>query len=238
MSDKFEQEVDNLLDNFDVKPITTGLGFHHSLKDQKEIKTDLKAQSKLLKSEFETRVSNLKRSSETSKAVDMGELAPFYTDQSDLIAREIKETMVISEPDEDKVEIVEAGIGIRFTAWAIDVAILASFLLITFAFVAYFLEFSLSFIRDLYNYGDLKTSLAVMGLMYYVFYFSFLDKTDFSSIGKNLLGLKLYSENGKRISLFKSITRTLFSLISIPTLGIPVLLGLQDQLFSIKVTKR
>jgi hypothetical protein len=43
-----DKEIDELLENFDFKPITEGLGFHHSLKETKEIKTNLAEQKRAL----------------------------------------------------------------------------------------------------------------------------------------------------------------------------------------------
>ena len=36
------------MDDFDFKPITKGLGFHHSLQEKSKIKSDLKLQAESL----------------------------------------------------------------------------------------------------------------------------------------------------------------------------------------------
>ena len=48
-------EIDNLLDNNIFKPLTNGLGFHHSTKTEKEVSISLKEKSLDLKSDFEKR---------------------------------------------------------------------------------------------------------------------------------------------------------------------------------------
>ena len=235
-NNQFENEVDQLLNDFDVKPITNGLGFHHSLKEKKEIKIDLKNQSKLLKSEMETRLDQLQSKNEKSKkVVDMGELAPFYQDKPRSV--DLKSIPKLGEQAEIKVTFSEANIFARSVAWSFDIFMICLFLMTTFAAMFYSANISMAFFEELLASGELAITLSIFSIMYYVFYFSFLDRTEFSTLGKNLLNMKVVSTR-KNLSLIRSFSRTIFSLFSISLLGLPVILGMQDKLFDTKVVNK
>ena len=73
-------DIDDILNQDDLfKPITDGLGFHHSVKDKKDIAISLKQKSSDLKRDLNIRTRQLAKESKiTSETNDMGELAPFY----------------------------------------------------------------------------------------------------------------------------------------------------------------
>ena len=82
--DNTENDIERLIDDFDFKPITDGLGFHHSIQNKKDVKVNLKKQSMDLQSELEQRISHMTaQKSENQSSVNMGELAPFYGDSKE-----------------------------------------------------------------------------------------------------------------------------------------------------------
>ncbi len=230
--DKFDHEIDDILDNIDFKPITKGLGFHHSLKEQKEVKVNLKRQSESLKNEIETRMNQLNiADSQTNKpnAVNMGELAPFYTET--ITETKVQETNLFTESEEVAVayEDNEASMGMRASAWLIDFTILISLMLVTFTAIIYFADLPMEFINTIMVSDDLAISFLVITTMFYIFYFSFFEKTNFSTPGKNIMGLKVKSFSSKNVSLFQSFARSILGIISLPLLGLPMLLKLHDK---------
>lgn len=229
--ENIESEIDQLIDNFELKPITKGLGFHHSLKEKKEVKVDLKSQSKILKSELETRISQLKKENINNGPINMGELAPFYNDVQESKSEEFKLEEIREEVS------LDASMSLRFGAWLLDLTILVSSLALTFVAIAFISDIPLEFLSHIMVFDEIGSSLVVIGLLYYSFYFTVLDRTHFSTVGKNILGLKLISESGQ-LSLFKTFFRVLFSIVSIPLIGLPILLGLQDKLFEVKVIQK
>ena len=71
-------DIDSILDQDDLfKPLSDGLGFHHSVKEKKDVAISLKKQSLDLKRDLDLRTRQLnKRERIQSEDVDMGELAP------------------------------------------------------------------------------------------------------------------------------------------------------------------
>ncbi|MBT4789995.1 MAG: hypothetical protein HON90_00365, partial [Halobacteriovoraceae bacterium] len=141
--DNFDQEVDDLLENFELKPITKGLGFHHSLQEKKDITTNLKQQSTALQNELETRIGQLDTEQPENKAINMGELAPFYTSA---------ETTSVIKPIEvaltkKKELLVEANSFKRAIAWLIDFTLITVLMAIALVSILFLADYPLNFIH-------------------------------------------------------------------------------------------
>lgn len=230
-----DHEIEDLLDNFEFKPVTEGLGFHHSLKEKKHIATNLNQTADSLKADIEARVNILTKNENIQPAtgVNRGELAPFYDDTAkvELAAHEI----VLSE-NESSADFLTSSMAIRCLAWLVDLVILLTSMIVTFASIVFFAELPLETISVFMISDQMLLSFGFISIMYYIFYFTFLDKTAYSTLGKNLLGLKLVSlKKTKRVSLMQSFFRVALTLISIPLLGLPILLGIHDKLTETQV---
>ena len=60
MNNNEEIDLDDIFENENVfKPLTEGLGFHHSLKETSELKSDLSKKSLILKEQLETRAKEI-----------------------------------------------------------------------------------------------------------------------------------------------------------------------------------
>ena len=233
-----DQEIDNLLDNFDFKPITEGLGFHHSLKEKKEVSTSLHEQSKSLKNELETRVKQLEKSrpiSNPEKPIHRGDLTPFY-EQKD----EIKQQSNISLGEESREETEDfllASMSTRIAAWLLDASLLVTSMAITIVSIFIFAEFPLDSLSEIILNKQVIISFSFILAMYYMFYFIVLDKTSYSTLGKNIMGIKVVKirENKAPISLFQSLLRVLISMSSVPLLCLPLILDWQSKLSDTQV---
>jgi uncharacterized RDD family membrane protein YckC len=219
-------EIDNLLENSDLfKPITDGLGFHHSIKEEKEIKQDLNTKKIQLKDNLENRAKNLNMRSVNveEKALNMGELAPFYQDTSS----ENKVELNLNKKEE---VLLEASIEKRILAWAIDLCVISTLLATCLIGVVFIADVPLAFLRENLVEIDILIASLLLSTMFYVFYFTFLEKTDFSTIGKRVLNLKVLRDDGKPISMLQSFSRSVLTLLSLLTLGLGSILKIQDKL--------
>lgn len=234
-----DKEIESLLDNLDFKPITDGLGFHHSLKEKKQVKTDLNQQSESLKNEFELRAKELVREIPQEKKVatniHRGDLTPFYEQEQEVQAP--LETLKLDEVEEEEITLF-ATMPIRFGAWLIDVILLVVSMVITFASIIYFADLPLETLSVFMVTDEIFSSLAFIGLSFYVFYFSVLDKTGYGTVGKNILGINIVDAAGKQMSLYISLFRTLLSLSSVLLLGLPVILDMHSKLTDTKVIQK
>lgn len=225
-------DIDKLFDDQNAfKPLTKGLGFHHSLKSEKEVSVSLKKSSEMLKSDLEKRAKLLNTSVNLQKeTLDRGDLSPFYT--NDLPAKEI------TQPIAEEIHLIgskEASMEKRFAAWLIDAFLVASMYLITLSLITFvssldfkmFLEpkIMLSFIKE----------TAPLFIFYYLFYFSFFDKTEYSTVGKRVFSLKVTDERGDAITMYQAFLRSFLTLVSLATLGLFSMLDFQGKMTESKV---
>jgi uncharacterized RDD family membrane protein YckC len=228
MNNMDDLEIDNLLDNNIFKPKTDGLGFHHSIKKEKEVAISLKQKSLDLKSDFEQRAKTINATqvqpNESKIPNAMGELSAFYQK-----AEKLEPALELNIEDNTSFSL-EADLLPRFTAWSLDVVIVTSLIsLITItSILTSGIPFSF-FSDNVYNLDIAFFSLLFTSL-FYIFYFSFFDKTNFSTPGKRILGLKVQRLSGKEITFVQSINRSIISLLSFSTIGLISFLKFQDKL--------
>lgn len=228
-------DIDNLLDNDQIfKPLTDGLGFHHSIKEKKEIRESLSSKSLDLKEQLETRAKELNLRStqvEKSQNISMGELAPFYDNANETQTPPLD--LHIQE-----VELIEASMSSRFGAWSVDLVLITSIITVALVSIVFAAQIPLSYLRENLFDLDLVVSLMAISSLFYSFYFSFFDKTTFSSPGKRMLGLKVVSIKGGSITLVQALSRVLITLTSAITLGLGSIIKVQDKLTDTIVIKK
>ena len=115
-------------------------------------------------------------------------------------------------------------------------------LFISFIYVSIFaISFFISGLpENIFLSAFFSKSFLIEGLVLYslifVFYFSFFDKTAYSTLGKNLMGIRTMAINGK-MTYYKSFLRSTLTLINLVTFGIMNILGITDLISASKVTK-
>ena len=221
----FDNEIDGLLNDDNLfKPITEGLGFHHSLKNKNDIKTNLTQKSLDLREDLAARARELSsRSSQVaSQPIQMGELAPFYG--------KIEENPLVLKIEDSKTALKSAPMTSRFFAWIFDLAVIFTILSVVFIGTLISSGIPLNYVRENLFELEFIFSASVMFLCFYMFYFSFFDKTKYSSLGKHLIGLHVVDEDNKTISFIASMIRSLITVASILTLGLASILKIQDKL--------
>lgn len=225
-----DQDIDKLLENFEVKPLTEGLGFHHSVSDKKKIRKSLADRANELDRDLKNHIKQIKHAKSSEPVLDHGDLTPFYTQEEQTPELEINLESEVALPQDEK------GL-IRLAAWLFDTV-----LILSFAFLTLFIAYSLvgTYLRPFDQYIFSATGIvdfAVLGGLFYLFYFSLLDATAHSTYGKNLFNLELTTD-GKPISFKKSFARTLFSLFGLGLLGLPTILRTQDLFFNTKIIRK
>lgn len=232
--------IDEAFEDFDFKPLTKGLGFHHSLQETSQIKTDLNMQSESLKRDLEMRSDKVlsdSLSDNHKKPVNMGELAPFYADSEKAFNKAPKLSDTLS--DEIELRYHDASNTYKAGAWFIDVILVSAMFILCLGSIFLFAEFPFSYIENIMVSNDIFFSFVSLYLMFYVFYFTFLDKTDHSTFGKKMMGIKVVTTlESKNISLVSSCYRALLSFVSILSLGIFTILSLDSVLTNTRVVQK
>lgn len=228
-----KNEIDDLMKDFDFKPVTKGLGFHHSIGDKKEIKVDMEHHKKALLDELENRSLKIKKDQDISnQKVNMGELSAFYADETQLEVNDLPD--LVSKVE--KIKTYDASLTTRCFAWAVDALIVFTMLLTTIFAIMIMADMPLEFLNFYMITDDLRYSFIAMYLMYYIFYFSIMDKTNYSTLGKRLFNIKVIGTY-KPLNLMASTARALLSVFSVFTLGLFTLLTLHDSFTGTKVVK-
>ncbi len=234
MNNSEDLEIDRLLDENFFKPVTKGLGFHHSLKDKKEVAGSLREKSLDLKADLDkrSRELNIRNSFENTSSLKTGELSAFYQ------APESKAVELNLDGDLSESFQMEANLLPRFGAWIADMVIITCALSLMAIAAIFISDIPLSFFRENIFNLDIGFFAIALTSLFYVFYFSFFDKTEFSTPGKRIFGLKVQRLNGENIDLIQALNRSLVSLLSLLTFGLGNILKVQDKLTdSIVVSK-
>lgn len=232
-----EKDLDLLFDEeFDFKPITKGLGFHHSIKEQTEVKASLKQQQGELKEQLTKRAKSLNQNKLHPTANSMGDLAPFYQEQKKKdISIDLNETPASVESDSDNES--DVSMFIRMGAWVIDMIIVLTLFTISFALMMYASQTPLEVVKRLIMSSELFMFVTPIFGIFYVFYFSFFDKTTFSTPGKRIAGIKVVNSKDQNISMVQALMRSLITIISALTFGLLVILDAQCKITDTKIVR-
>ena len=225
-----DNNIDDLLEDFDFKPITEGLGFHHSLKQKKEVETSLKTKQASLESDMLKRVNSLQKEAKSiEKPVHMGELSAFYEADTQTPVQKIESEISLQVEEESAYAqpSIMAPMHFRFVAWLLDVSILLTTMVFTIGSILIFADLPMDTFNIMMISDELSVSFIAIAIMFYMFYFTLLDATRFSTLGKKIVGLTLESNRG-RVNLVQSFTRSLLTLVGIPLLGLPSILRLDN----------
>ncbi len=236
MDSENKDNLDDFLNDFEFKPITKGLGFHHGLEDESNIEASLAKKSADLEKSFRERATRLRDSApKESTSMNMGDLAPFYN------TTEIEENPVELdlglETSESLNPIVYANISSRLLAYGIDFLVVGSLLSLYMLGVALSTGLGLDSILNL-NQALVLETMVLGFVLFYLFYFSFLDKTTNSTLGKSLLNIRIQNTNNENPTVIQSFVRSLISLISLGTLGLLTLTKAVDAISGTIVIKK
>lgn len=230
------------LDEFDIsedsfKPVTKGLGFHHENKKlnsfkstPKETKSVLTKNNKISTHSLLNEISTANKKVAT-KSVPSG-LEAFYGQTNIVEMEERKIEEKISVPTK-KLEL--ASNFSQFSAWVIDMLLVASFSLVTTILLILVSGMSFQSFLKVIPMLDLTIFSSVLFSIYYLLYFTVLDLS--ATPGKIIMGIRLVRTNDKSVEVKHTFMRALVSLLSFVALFLPMIIDFQGKLSDTKVVK-
>ncbi len=225
-------DFDKLFDeDMPFKPLTDGLGFHHEpqQKNEKSLNT-LQSRQKSLEQSLNARAGKIKRESKTQPAQrTMGDLAPFYNEKK---TEPVELNMGHSAETPEQ---LEASSVSRLAAFFLDEAIILSSLAFILMTAALNSGLSLGAIGERLSLSFTAANLLPLLGLFYLFYFSFFDKTKFSTPGKRMMGIRVESLEEGPMTMGQSFSRALVLAMSLGSFG---LIDLHSKLSNTKVIKR
>lgn len=223
---KNNKETPAMMDDFelDFKPITSGLGFHH----QKT--TDVKA----VITEKTVAKSSLNTFNAPKKEMNVyqNDLSMFYNQgqpaQAEFSTPELK--------IEEEVSYRLATATQRIFAYLSDLLLITSVLAIVVTVMARTIRMDLTEVWMQYPH-EITPLVLTLFCGFYLLYFSIFEKSGHSTLGKNLLGLRVRSMDNKPLSLLTLVVRSLISLLNFVSLGLFSYFDLQSKVTSSKVIR-
>jgi uncharacterized RDD family membrane protein YckC len=197
------------IDSFEFKPVTKGLGFHQDeIKEnntRKFKRTQTIAQKERIKYE-ERSVTINSPVVENKKLILKEELSPIKNEKTK-----------------------NARMGLQFTSFVFDLVLICAIQLsLNFAFLKLVQLDSFSkFLQFTWKEQSLFFSFL------FLFYFTILELA--STPGKKIFDLKLQPTLGKKLSIDQTLVRSIVTLLSFLTAGMPLLFDFQGKLSDTKV---
>lgn len=210
--------------DFDFKPITSGLGFHHQ-------KT---TEAKPIFTERTVAVAPMPQPAVAPKK----EMNIYQNDLSLFYGQSQTEEDVVPE----KIEIKEkkyyqlATRGTRVTAYLMDLFFVASILSVVLTVMARTIRMDLMDIWTQYP-NEITPLVLTLFCGFYLIYFSIFEKTGQSTLGKSIFGLRVVGLDDKPLSLMSLFARTSVSLLNFISLGLFSYFDLQNKIAQSKVIK-
>ncbi|MCR9203490.1 MAG: RDD family protein [Halobacteriovoraceae bacterium] len=226
------------IDSFDIKPVTKGLGFHDNA--SKGVRPTAKRKSTVgptpTRAQAQTKTPGYLQS--TPQTVSdpnlLSGIDALYGNQP--VPRKEKKEVPAPHKMQTKRKVKEAEVAEQIFAYLIDTSIVIGItsLLFTSFFIFAFKKFNgdmmIYFLRDSIPF------IAVLSSLIYITYFSLLEPV--GTIGKRFLGLGTFiSGTERRSSIKTSFSRAFVSLLSLPLLGIPLILDFHGKLSDTRVLK-
>lgn len=222
-------------DDFDFKPVTKGLGFHHG--DKKEVKK-FNRTSALEKNSERRRssVDSQKTVNSNSSSISKNDLSSFYQTSTEpsTTASSIA-VSALNQGAEAKVFADKAPLYVRILAWAFDLCIVVTLLAITLAGFFILLGKDISQIKTMLTIHEFAVFGGIFFSVFYIAYFSVLDLN--GSLGKSLFGLTVVSEEGS-VSLNQTLIRSIITLGSFVLFFLPELFDLQGKVTHTRVVRK
>lgn len=222
---KVKFDLDEMdIEEFDFKPVTKGLGFHHKETERASAPRISRPSSSL---PIQEKIIAQKITRPTQQFISQAELSGLYT------AKPTATPEVSSLPL--SVESVQASNFARSMAFLVDSSIIISTMGLIFWIASYSLGLQIDIVKEFQNVTELSiVSLLLCSLMF-VFYFSILDLGQ--SPGKSLFNISVQSEKDEDLKISQTFLRSIVTLFSMYMLFLPLILDFQNKLSETKVVK-
>ena len=225
------------------KPLTTGLGFEHPGEKKAEL-----IKKKALRRQFRVGRGNPLQ----VNPVPRGELAPFYGDDAAPPTPQIMTK--ITPPLHPSPQVsrekqggaaptiasstIPAQPALRVFAYLVDLMVLA----LTMALTLGTGGLALSSLGEKIQLSwplvaEMKFYLLGVFACYYLFYFTFMDRSESSSVGKALTAIRVCNNAGDRANMGQILLRTVLGVLDAVLLGLPCLLNLKEHLSETRVIR-
>jgi uncharacterized RDD family membrane protein YckC len=235
------------LDEFNIseesfRPMTKGLGFHQEQKrasfksSPKELKPFGSARTQPKAAAILSPLSG-QTANVASGHIPSG-LEAFYGTKgtSGVQVNNLEKKIDSIEEKKGTRQVTRAASGIaQFSAWMIDVLVVASFVAVTEALLVVASGIRYEMFARLISNQDLLTFTLAIFSIYYLLYFTILDLS--ASPGKTIMGLRLLKTDQASLTVRNTFIRARVSLLSSVALFLPMLLDFQGRLSDTKVVK-
>jgi len=228
-------------DDFEIsaesfKPVTKGLGFHHQQKTTtfkpvaRQTPDVLKSLGPLnnISSELEVKI---------KQQTPMG-LEAFYG--ANPIPKMVLENEIFAQEKnqiakEEENSTIKATALAQFSAWIIDLILIAALVAITATCLVLASGLDYSLILKLATRSDLAIFSGSVFSIYYILYFTVLELS--TTPGKIIFGIHLEGTEHSSLSVRQTFMRSMVSLFSIFAFCLPMLLDFQGRLSDTKIVK-
>lgn len=236
-------------EDFEFKPLTKGLGFHHTEKKQTQVRTQTGVMNRSVSAASARKsiptTPGLK-STPTQKLATPNslpqELKAFYESPAEaqvpaLPTARVPQAQEVKVPVSSPIlseEIMSAPRIIQLGAWLVDVVVIALFVVATMSALFFMLGLEFSSWKEVLLMDRNYIVPLSLFAIYYVLYFGILDLV--GGVGKTLMGLKVVARvPGEKISFFKTLLRSIVSLLSLGAFGLPHIVDFQGKLSDTEV---
>lgn len=225
-SEKKNSSVDLDLDEFDFKPITSGLGFSHQQKMTTEIRPAFADKQVVRDTPMAARAQTAPKK---EMNVYQNDLSLFYG-QSEHIVKNIPAV-------EEKPEKIyrTAAKKERIVAYILDLGILTSVLSVMLVFMARATGMEIMDAWAQYP-NDITPLVATLFCGFYLLYFSISEKSG-ATMGKSMMNIRVVNSENRPQDFMALFVRSLITLANFASLGLFSYFDLQNKATSSRVIK-
>lgn len=210
---------------FDFKPITSGLGFHQNKTSEIKPVTPEKPYASFPQTQ-KVEIKALK----PDMAVYQNDLSMFY-------GREAAEQAAAPIIEERMEKVYKtAPKSQRVLAFVLDFLFVASIVGLVLVIMSRATDMDLMEVWSAYP-NEITPLVASLFCGFYLMYFSVFEKSTSSTLGKNLLGLRVVDLQNKEMGFTALVCRSLITLVNFFTLGLFSYFDLQNKVTDSKVIK-
>jgi uncharacterized RDD family membrane protein YckC len=211
-----------LMDDFDFKPITSGLGFHHPKTSD-------------VKPAFERTLSLPVINPTTSHSFPKKEANVYQNDLSIFYGQQTSVPTPTVQAKAEKAYRL-ATKSERILAYMIDLSMVLSFLGIVLTVMARTISMDLMEVWTSFP-NEITPLVVVLFIGFYMIYFPIFEKASGSTLGKNIVGLRVVDNQNSQQNFVSLTLRSFVSLLSFASLGLFAFFDLQNKISGSKVIR-
>jgi uncharacterized RDD family membrane protein YckC len=214
--------------DFDFKPITSGLGFH----TQKTTEIRPAFNDAPIYSSHSIPAS-VPASTPAARTINQNQI---YQNELSLFYNSETSTQAPAETARPEKVIRLATKSQRIVAYFLDMGLILSLLGIVLTIMARMVEMDLMEVWSAYP-NEITPLVMTLFVGFYLMYFSIFEKTSQSTLGKNLMGIKVLNIGNKAQGFSMLLVRSFVSLMNFVSLGLFSYFDLQNKISNTKVVR-